>query len=144
SSLSAEVSANGRLFYIMDQGSRISILLPSKWMLTARDAFNGTILWQKNIAQWNTQLWPLKSGPTQLARRLVVDSNNLYVTLAIDAPISCLDPATGALVREYPETRGAEEILHVDGVLYALVNPKPWVLTEFAPKNQNDQGRVAG
>ena len=31
SSLSAQVSARGRLFYIMDEGSRISILLPSKW-----------------------------------------------------------------------------------------------------------------
>src|SRR6185437_717324 len=49
SSLSAMVSAGGRMFYIMDEGSRISILLPSKWVLTARDAFNGTILWRKDI-----------------------------------------------------------------------------------------------
>jgi len=143
SSMSALVSAGGRLFYIMDQGSRISILLPSKWMLTARDAFNGTILWQKSIPQWQNQMWPLKSGPTQLARRMVTDGNNVYVTMAIDAPVSCLEPATGDLIRTYPETKGAEEILHVDGVLYVLVNPNPWVLTDYAPKNQNDQGRVA-
>ncbi len=35
SSLSAQVTAGGRLFYIMDEGSRISILLPAKWSLIA-------------------------------------------------------------------------------------------------------------
>ena len=40
-SMSALVSTNGRMFYIMDEGSRISIQLPSKWKLIARDAFNG-------------------------------------------------------------------------------------------------------
>jgi hypothetical protein len=40
SSVSAEVSAGGRLYYIMDEGSRISILMPAKFALIARDAFN--------------------------------------------------------------------------------------------------------
>ncbi len=39
SSLSAQVSAGGRMFYILDEGSRISILLPAKWSLIARDAY---------------------------------------------------------------------------------------------------------
>ncbi len=143
SSLSAMVSANGRLAYIMDEGSRISILLPSKWFLTARDAFNGTVLWKKPIENWQSNLWPLKSGPTQLARRLVGDGDTFYVTLAIDAPVSRLDAATGEATRVYAETKGAEEILHVNGVLYVLVNPEPWVLTDFAPKfNTGDQKRV--
>ncbi|MHC4368458.1 MAG: class I SAM-dependent methyltransferase, partial [Planctomycetota bacterium] len=43
-SMSACVSAGGRIFYIMDEGSRTSIQLPSSWTLVARDAFNGTIL----------------------------------------------------------------------------------------------------
>ena len=47
SSVSAKVSSGGRLFYIMDEGSRISILMPAKFMLIARDAFNGTILWKR-------------------------------------------------------------------------------------------------
>ena len=38
SSLSAMVSSQGRVFYIMDEGSRISILLPSKWHLTRAQA----------------------------------------------------------------------------------------------------------
>ena len=41
-SMSALVSTGGRMFYIMDEGSRISIQLPPKWKLIARDAFNGT------------------------------------------------------------------------------------------------------
>ncbi|HLX62057.1 MAG TPA: PQQ-binding-like beta-propeller repeat protein [Planctomycetota bacterium] len=143
SSLSAMVSTGGRMYYIMDQGSRVSILMPSKWILTARDAFNGTILWQQPIEKWQTQLWPLKSGPTQLTRRLVGDGNKIYVTKGIDAPVSCLDGATGDTIRVYETTKGAEEILHCNGVLYVLVNPNAWQLEDFAPKfNTGDQQRV--
>jgi len=143
SSLSAMVSSAGRLFYIMDEGSRISILLPSKWTLVARDAFNGVILWKKPIDKWQSQLWPLKSGPTELTRRLVSDGDRVYVTLAIDGPVSCLNGATGEAVRVYDGTKGAEEILFCNGVLYAVVNPKPWALDDFAPKlNTGDQKRV--
>ena len=142
SSLSAQVTAAGRLFYIMDEGSRISILLPAKWQLIARDAFNGTILWKKPIASWNTHLWPLKSGPTQLTRRLVAEGERIFVTLGIETPITCLDGATGEAIRVLEGTRGAEEFIIANGVLYALVNPRPWALEEFAVKQQSDQGRV--
>jgi len=143
SSLSAEVSSGGRLFYIMDQGSRISILLPAHWVLTARDAFNGTILWTNEIPHWQPHLWPLKSGPTQLARRLVGDGDHVYATLSIDAPVTKLDGATGKALKVYEGTKGAEEILNVDGILYVLVNPRPWTLEDFAPKfNTGDQKRV--
>ena len=143
SSLSAEVSSGGRLFYIMDEGSRISILLPAHWVLTARDAFNGTVLWTNEIPHWQPHLWPLKSGPTQLARRLVADGDHIYVTLSIEAPVTKLDGATGKTLRVYDSTKGAEEILNVNGILYVLVNPRPWTLDDFAPKfNTGDQKRV--
>lgn len=143
SSLSAMVSSAGRLYYIMDEGSRISILLPSKWNLIARDAFNGLILWKKPIEKWQTQLWPLKSGPTELTRRLVADGDRVYVTMGLDEPVSCLDGASGAPLRVYDGTKGAEEILFCGGVLYVLVNPKNWALEDFAPKlNTGDQKRV--
>jgi hypothetical protein len=70
SSTSGMVSEGGRMFYIMDMGSRISILMPPKWQLIARDGYNGMILWTKDIPDWQNHLWPLKSGPTQLARRM--------------------------------------------------------------------------
>jgi outer membrane protein assembly factor BamB len=143
SSVSAQVTSRGRLYYIMDEGSRISILLPSKWNLIARDAFNGTVLWKRPIEKWSEHMWPLKSGPTQLTRRLVADGDRIFATLGIGEPISVIDGATGKVVRTFPETKGAEEILHVGGVLYVLVNPKEWSLADFAPKLQQDQKRIA-
>jgi outer membrane protein assembly factor BamB len=143
SSTNAQVTSGGRLFTIMDEGSRISALLPSHWKLNARDAFNGVALWSRDIGKWQPHMWPLKSGPTQLTRRLVGAGDRVFVTLEIDGPISALDAATGATVREFPESKGTEEMLHVDGVIYALVNPRPYVLEDFAPKlNTGDQKRV--
>jgi len=49
-SLNALVAANGRIFYIMDEGPRDSIQLPPKWFLTARDAFNGTGSLEASVA----------------------------------------------------------------------------------------------
>jgi len=84
-SMSALVSTGGRMFYIMDEGSRISIQLPSKWKLIARDAFNGTVLWKRDIENWQSHLWPLKSGPTQLSRRLISTDYSVYATLGLEA-----------------------------------------------------------
>ncbi|MEO6784753.1 MAG: PQQ-binding-like beta-propeller repeat protein, partial [Chthoniobacteraceae bacterium] len=143
SSLSAEVTSGGRLYYILDEGSRISILLPSHWNLIARDAFNGALLWKKPIEHWSEHMWPLKSGPTQLTRRLVADGDHIFVTLGIGEPVVEVDGATGKVTKTFTETKGAEEILHADGVIYTLVNPGDWALKDFAPKLQSDQGRVA-
>ncbi|MFP6765723.1 MAG: class I SAM-dependent methyltransferase, partial [Planctomycetaceae bacterium] len=102
-SMSALVSAAGRLFYIMDEGSRVSIQMPPKWMLVGRDAFNGTILWKKPISTWHSHLWPLKSGPTQLARRLVATRDVIYVTLGLEAPVTAIDSQTGEVQRTFAE-----------------------------------------
>ena len=143
SSVSAKVSEGGRIFYIMDEGSRISILMPPKWMLIARDAFNGTVLWKKEIPEWSTHLWPLKSGPTQLTHRLVAMGGKVYVTLGITAPVTCLDGATGAVLHEYADTKGTEEIRLRNGTLYTVVNPEADRLNkEYAVKAQSDQKRV--
>jgi len=124
-SMSALVSGKGRVFYIFDEGSPVSPQLPSSWKLIARDAFSGVLLWKRDIAKWHTNLWPLKSGPAQLPRRLVVDGETVYVTLGIDAPVVALDAATGKTLRQYPETAGTEEIIVADGVLLALINRTP-------------------
>ncbi|MDF1814204.1 MAG: PQQ-binding-like beta-propeller repeat protein [Verrucomicrobiales bacterium] len=143
-SMSALVSGGGRLFYIMDEGSRISIQLPSKWMLVARDAFNSTILWKQPIKNWHDQLWPLKSGPTQLAKRLVTDGERVFAPLALGAPVSCLDAATGKILATCDETTNAEEMVLSNGILYVLSNPADWALKDFTVKlNTGDQGRVS-
>ena len=124
-SISVVVTSGGRLFYIVDEGSRKSILLPAHWSLIARDAFNGKLLWKRKIPKWQTRMYPLKSGPTQLTRRLVATPEHVYVTLGLYAPVSKLDAATGKTLKTYKGTRGTEEILFKAGTLYLLVRDKP-------------------
>jgi len=121
-SMSAAVSARGRLFYIMDEGPRGSVLTLPDWQLTARDAFNGVVLWQRSIPHWYPHLWPLKSGPAWLPRRLVASGDHVYVTLGLHAPVVQLDAATGKTVRTYEATTGAGEILFDKGLLLVPVD----------------------
>ena len=51
-SMTAMVSAAGRVFYVMDEGPVASIQLPPEPFLTARDAFNGTVLWKRPLRDW--------------------------------------------------------------------------------------------
>lgn len=134
-SVSAVVSTAGRIFYIIDEGPKASIQLPPKWFLVARDAFNGTILWKRSILSWNTHLWPLKSGPAQMPRRLVAIDDRVYVTLGLDAPLMVLDAATGQTIRTYKDTKTTEEVIASDGVLFLLVTDSPVKWKEFRPQS---------
>ncbi len=120
SSVSAAVSSAGRLFYIADEGPTAAVALPAEWNLVARDAFNGIILWKKPIELWEGHLRGFRTGPHELPRRLVADGDKIYVTLGYGEPVSCLDGATGELIRSYPESKGAVEILNCDGILYLV------------------------
>jgi outer membrane protein assembly factor BamB len=137
-SMSALVSSGGRMFYIMDEGSRISIQLPPKWKLIARDAFNGTVLWKRDIEKWQTHLWPLKSGPTQLSRRLVSTAERVFVTLGFDSPLTALDARTGETLLTYENSDATEEIIHTDGLLFLVVRKGKAELADYLPAN----GRV--
>ncbi len=134
SSVTAVVSARGRLFSIMDMGSRASIQMPSKWRLTARDAFNGIVLWQRPIPSWFNHLWPLKDGPAEPPRRLVAVGDSVYVTLGFDAPVTRLDAATGEIQHTYAGTEGTEEILCTDGQLLVLRDDQPMNPTKYRQK----------
>ncbi|MHC4745290.1 MAG: outer membrane protein assembly factor BamB family protein, partial [Planctomycetota bacterium] len=148
-STSACVSANGRIFYIIDEGSRACIQLPSRWSLIARDAFNGTVLWKQPIAAWVTQLWPFKSGPALPQRRLVAVDDRVYVTLGLDdTPLSTLDAATGRIIRTHPNTTMTEEIIFSNGVLFIVVKDTPAATTwnDYRPIHRsigNAKTRVA-
>jgi len=120
SSVSAVVSAGGRVFAIMDEGPPASIYLPPRWFLSARDAFSGVLLWKVPISNWHANLFPLKSGPLQLPRRLVATKDRVYVTLSLDAPVSELDAATGKVLKTFTETAHAEEMLWSDGRLIVV------------------------
>ena len=142
-SLSALVSANGRFIYIMDEGSRTTIQTPSNWKLIARDAFNGVILWKRQIGKWHHHLWPLKSGPTQLARRLVAIGDRIYVTRGLVAPLEEIDAVTGKTIRVYKDSGATEEVIVSDGLVVVLANDELTQLAGYVPKfNVGDQRRV--
>ena len=122
-SLNALVSANGRIFYIIDEGPRESIQLPAKFMLIARDAFSGVVLWKRSLPEWFNHLFPLKSGPARLTRRLVAVGDEVYTTLGINEPLSAIDAATGKTIRTYDGTKTVEELVSSKGILLLVVNP---------------------
>jgi len=123
SSLHAMVSSGGRIFYIIDEGLRNHIFLPSRWTLIARDGFNGKILWKKAVKDWHPQNWPLKSGPGYLPRRLVAVGDKVYVTLGFNEPLTALDAATGETINTYEATKATEEIVAAGEALFLLVDP---------------------
>jgi len=124
-SLSASVTAGGRLFYIIDDGPRADIRMPSEWYLVARDAFNGVVLWRKPIGTWADHLRRFRSGPPDLAFRLVTGDDRVYITLGIDAPVSVLDAATGDLLWVYKGSENTRQILHIRDKLVLLIDTQP-------------------
>ncbi|MBN2270267.1 MAG: PQQ-binding-like beta-propeller repeat protein, partial [Sedimentisphaerales bacterium] len=136
SGIQASVSAAGRLFYIFDEGI-IGITderLLDRWSLVCRDAFNGRLLWKRQLESWGWRQWSLSrwqgkdwttlSGgrtdvPADNQRRIVADGDRLYTTLSYRAPMSILNAATGETITTVEETRGASEILLSDGIVVA-------------------------
>jgi len=122
SSLVAMVSAGGRVFYIFDYG-KTGITdgpMPSQWRLTARDAFNGVLLWELPIAHWGPAAWrnkSLRGIPPTVPRRIVAEGDRVMVTLGYTAPVSILDAATGKVAATCEGTDGAQELRVCDGVL---------------------------
>jgi outer membrane protein assembly factor BamB len=136
-SLSALVSANGRIFYILDEGPKESIQLPAKNFLVARDAFSGTILWKLPLPEWQNHLFPLKSGPAYLPRRLVAVGDRVFVTLGINSPLSELDAATGKVIRSFPKTEQTSEVIFTDNTLFLVVGRPEKNKENYAPKLTN-------
>ena len=138
SSFQAMVSAGGRVFYLLDEAPQVSLFLPSDWQLTARDAFNGKVLWKKKFKSWVTQLMNYKSGPTQSTRRLVAAGNRVFVTPGLGEGVHVLDAATGETLRVLKGTAATEEILLHNGVLYLMTNDKPNTYPETTRFGRND------
>ncbi len=145
SSMQAMVSAGGRVFYVMDEGPTESIQLPPEFYLTARDAFNGAVLWKKPLDNWFNGLYPLKSGPSWLPRRLVAVSNRVYIAPGTGEKLLCLDAATGKTVRTYPDTTGTFELIVSNGVVFAAVDPdtKPVDYNQQHPNCWRERDRAS-
>ncbi len=121
SSVSAMVSAGGRVFYLFDEGLTgvTPPTLPERWTLIARDAFNGVLLWERPVenlgALWKSKA--LRSTPPTVPRRIVAEGDRVFLTLEQDAAVSVLDAATGDVLTTYEGTEGTEEIRCLDGIL---------------------------
>lgn len=120
-SMSAAVTAGGRIYYIEDEAPLVSIRYRGEWWLIARDAFNGMLLWKRAIPTWTDHLRHFRSGPVHLPRRLVAAGDRLYVTQGLAGPVLALDGATGETLHTYANTERTEEILHSEGTLYLVL-----------------------
>jgi len=121
-SLSAMTSSNGRLFYIYDEGPISVMHRPSQWKLIARDAFNGKLLWKRDIPTWMTHLYNFRAGPAELPRRLVSVGDDVYATLGWNAPAVKLDAATGETRLTYADSKGTAELVYHDGILLMVID----------------------
>lgn len=138
-SVSALVSERGRVMYIEDLAPRVSIRYLADWKLTCRDAFNGTLLWQRDIGLWSDHLRHFRTGPLHLPRRLVAVDGKVYVTLAIDAPVSVLDGVTGRTIRDIKGTERTDEIVVDNGIAYLVIGT-----SEINRRGSNDSFYARG
>jgi outer membrane protein assembly factor BamB len=147
-SVSAMVSAGGRLFYICDETlTCVDGTVPSKWFVVARDAFSGVLLWKCPIPKWGSEEFSgtpntgkgVTTGrftmPPNVGKRLVAVEDTVYVTLGTTAPVTALDAATGKVKRLYTETANADEILFSDGRLIISINPSEKALNAAPAKH---------
>jgi len=119
-SISGVISAKGRIFYIVDEGPASSMEVEPTWCLTARDAFNGILLWKRSISSWAWHRRKFRSGPVQLPRTFVAEGDRVYAALGLEAPLTALDAATGKTVRTYYGTEGTEEVILDSGILLVV------------------------
>jgi outer membrane protein assembly factor BamB len=137
-SISSVVSAQGKLFYIMDEATSGWMLVPGRWFLVGRDAFNGVLLWKQPISSWAWERHGFRAGPVQLPRLLVANEGRVHIPLGMNQAVSSLDMATGNIITTYKQTKGAEEIILNEGVLL-VVKGEP--VAEQAAIHPNRRGR---
>jgi len=107
SSVALVLSAQGRLFGIIDDGLTGQPGLPERWTLVARDAFNGTLLWKKPLSVRTAQ------------KGLVAVGDRLYLAGGRGEPVTVVDAPSGETVRTLKGTEGSDEIVCTGDVLVA-------------------------
>jgi len=123
-SVTSMVSSGGRLFSIEDAETAENPLLPARWRLVARDAFNGIVLWTLDYPTWEQVTAHMSSYHAQMQRRLVAIGDTVYCTPGLTAPLTALDAATGKVVRQYKGTERTQEFVYHEGRLYAVVGDR--------------------
>jgi len=136
-SITATVTSGGRIFYIIDEAPLGFTGMPGQWRLVARDAFNGVLLWKRDMSEWGSRAWSYWTEshaarfnhPLHVRKRLIAKADRVYATLGFNSPITAMDAATGKTAMTYQGTDYADEFVLRDGVLYVAVNDgpqRPW------------------
>ncbi|MEE8450577.1 MAG: PQQ-binding-like beta-propeller repeat protein [Thermoguttaceae bacterium] len=141
SSMTAMVSADGRIYYIFDEGltSITDAPIPERWTLIARDAFNGMLLWKRPLENWDARTWgakALRSTPRSIPYRLVAGDDRVFMTLGHSDPVSAIDAATGKILATFDGTSNAQEMRYLDGVLMVRTAASQIVAVDTATGEQ--------
>ncbi len=139
--ISAMVTAGGRLFLVHDETPTSLFNIADRWVLVARDAFNGVVLWRRELPDWTGRGWgrvvqrkgspPAPkglvlgvwgelsggSGVRNAMDVMVASGDRLYVPLGADEPLSAIDAATGEVLRTYEGMAPVKEVVLAEGVL---------------------------
>jgi len=122
--ISSMVSSGGRLFSIEDTETAENPLLPAKWKLIARSAFNGVILWTRDYPTWEQLTVYIKNYHAQMQRRLVAIGDTVYCTPGLTAPLTALDGATGRTLMQYKDTERTQEFVYHEGRLFVVIGDR--------------------
>jgi len=136
------VSAKGRLIYLVSEGeASMGDTLPERWVLVARDTFNGVMLWKKAVGSFDYgERWSAKAQPGRVfypkqrkrqSRRLVAIGDRVYFTFGMDAPVSILDAATGKTLKVLESTERCGEIVYFKDQLFVTIRH----ITELGSSN---------
>jgi outer membrane protein assembly factor BamB len=123
-SLLGMVSDHGRILYLLNETSYLfekTGIVPERWFLVARDAFNGAELWRRSLAEFGQNTMEevgMQPGPgtwrtpMNLNRRVVAIGGRVYATLGYrGGALSILDAATGETLREIDGGGVIDEII---------------------------------
>ncbi len=110
-SISSVVTAGGRIYFILDETTGSTMNLPGRWVIVARDAFNGVELWRLAMESWAPHTISFRSGPPQLPRLLVASRDHVYAPLGWNEPVSQIDSQTGKVLTTYKSSCGAREMV---------------------------------
>ena len=115
--LSGWVSAGGRMFYCLHEPTPDGHNV--RYLLQARDAFNGLLLWEKPLAG------PV--GGKYGDRAVVATADRLYLCPDPKGGLVALDAASGEPLRSYGGGRPERVLLH-DGKLFLSTELRTWAL----------------
>ena len=113
------VSAKGRLFCVYDSAP-VSAQGPQRWIIVARDAYNGLLLWERDIKRtvWfdpktlDWEKWKKGTGRRFIKKQAVAAvGDSVYTIITQGGPLTALDAATGKVVRTYDDIKDPDEIV---------------------------------